>query len=217
MAASAFVLGTLLALTPQTGTNNSLKNRTIPNLKFENADVREAYKYLGKATSTKIEVSPKIQGVVTLQLTNVTFDVALSVISRQVDAKFEYVNDGVKVTPNQPAYGSAGMAPTPEEIAKAKAITEYLESKRAERFSYQGQDLGEAIGELLRSAKVPHIVLVSHQMPIQADLRDVDVLSTLEMLAEKHHIKVEFLESAKVQTLVIRSNSNTKSANISYF
>ena len=217
MAASAFVLGTLLALTPQTGAHNDLKYRIITNLKFENADVREAYKYLGKTVNAKIEVAPSIQGAVTLQLTNVTFDSALAVISRQVDAKYEYVKDGVKITQNQPAFGSAGMAPTPEEIAKAKLITDFLKSKRADRFSYQGQDLGEAIGALLRSANVPHIVLVNHKMPIQAELKDAEVLPMLEMLSANHHLIVEFLPGSNGKTLLVRSNPSPKSANISHF
>jgi hypothetical protein len=74
---------------------DDLSTKIVPRLEYEQADVREALKALFKAVGVPgYTIDPAVQGSVTVNLTNVTFDVALQSVLRQVDATYR-VEGGV--------------------------------------------------------------------------------------------------------------------------
>lgn len=60
----------------------------VPSLEFQEADVREALRSLFKAKNVSYSIAPDVQGAVNVSLKNVTFEVALQNITRQVDATY---------------------------------------------------------------------------------------------------------------------------------
>jgi len=187
-------------------------SRTINKLEFQNADAREALAYIGKAVNAHMVVGPEVQGAVSLSLTNVTFDVAVGAITRQIGATYLYRDNKVVISGSHQGMGAAGAMLTPDQVAEMERVTEFMKSKRVARYQYRGNDLGEAIGTFLRASKVPHLVLVDFRMPIEADLQDVDLYTLLSQFAPKHYLNVRFLPGAKTPTLIIESNRNLKSS-----
>ena len=66
----------------------------IVTLEYEQADVREALKALFKNVGVNYVIAPEIQGTITVNLKNVTFETAIQNVLRQVDATYR-VEGGV--------------------------------------------------------------------------------------------------------------------------
>ncbi|RYG45659.1 hypothetical protein EON79_12120, partial [bacterium] len=81
---------TLLGASPVARAQDpDLSTKIIPTLKYEQVDVREALRALFRAVGNPgYTIDPAVQGTITVNLTNVTFDVALNNILRQVDATY---------------------------------------------------------------------------------------------------------------------------------
>ena len=80
------MIGTFhLAAAQSTGTSH---------VQFEQTDVRTALRQLFRNINVSYAISPNVQGVVTVDLRNVTFETALQNILRQVDATYR-INAGV--------------------------------------------------------------------------------------------------------------------------
>lgn len=62
--------------------------QNIPEIKAEQKDIREVLRDLFKQVGTSYSISPDVQGSVTIQLRNVTFEMALANVVRQVDATY---------------------------------------------------------------------------------------------------------------------------------
>jgi hypothetical protein len=71
-----------------------ISQKQIPSLELEQADVREALRALFKNVNVSYSIAPEVQGPVTVALKNVTFELALQNILRQVDATYR-VEGGV--------------------------------------------------------------------------------------------------------------------------
>ncbi len=56
--------------------------------RFDQADIRQALRDTFKRVGVSYSIAPEVQGVVTLELRNVTFEVALEHILRQVEATY---------------------------------------------------------------------------------------------------------------------------------
>jgi type II secretory pathway component GspD/PulD (secretin) len=93
--ALAAVLGlSLVAFAPTTAFAQDDINSKLVKLEFEQADVREVLKALFKPLNISYSVDNDVQGIVTVNLINVTFETALQNITRQVDATYR-VEGGV--------------------------------------------------------------------------------------------------------------------------
>jgi type II secretory pathway component HofQ len=66
----------------------------IISFEAKSADIRESLRNLFKQVGVSYSIAPEVQGTINLQLTNVTFDVALQNIVRQVDAAY-HIEGGV--------------------------------------------------------------------------------------------------------------------------
>ncbi len=108
IALSVAFLSTLIAALPRTASaqeDNSQKQ--ISSLEFNQADVREAIRSLFKNVNFSYSIAPEVQGPITANLKNVTFETALQNVLRQVDATYrieagvyEIVKKRENLTPN---------------------------------------------------------------------------------------------------------------------
>ena len=105
-------------MSTQSPATDALKAKIIPRIQLANADGREAFANLGKAAGAKIDVANEVQGIVTLELVNVTFDVAMQTMARQLDAIHFYQGDTVYVVRKPTGGGQSMMTPTSAEIAE---------------------------------------------------------------------------------------------------
>src|SRR5580704_10080987 len=94
--AMSFAFGIfLLGATPLIASaQEDISQKTIPSLELDSADVREALRALFKNVNVSYSIAPEVQGTVTVSLKNVTFDLALQNVLRQVDATYR-VEGGV--------------------------------------------------------------------------------------------------------------------------
>lgn len=83
-------------------------NSGLMDLEMSQADVREALRAVFKRADVSYTISPDVQGVVTVSLRNVTLDVALLNVTRQVDATFRIEGGVYQVVKRIPS-GQAGI------------------------------------------------------------------------------------------------------------
>jgi len=93
-----------------------ISQRNVASLELEQADVREAIRALFKNVTVSYSVAPDVQGTVTVNLKNITFETALQNVLRQVDATYR-VEGGVyevvkRAETLAPISGSSEAAPT---------------------------------------------------------------------------------------------------------
>jgi hypothetical protein len=63
-------------------------NKNIPSLQYEGADVREALRALFHSVNVSYSIAPEVQGSITVDLKDQTFETCLQAITRQVDATY---------------------------------------------------------------------------------------------------------------------------------
>lgn len=90
----AFGMFMLVAMPSLAVAQEDVSQKTIPSLELDQADVREALRALFKNVNVSYSIAPEVQGTVTVSLKNVTFDLALQNVLRQVDATYR-VEGGV--------------------------------------------------------------------------------------------------------------------------
>lgn len=90
-ALAVFMVG---GLSRTASAQEDISQKQIPSLELEQADVREALRALFKNVNVSYSIAPEVQGPVTVALKNVTFELALQNILRQVDATYR-VEGGV--------------------------------------------------------------------------------------------------------------------------
>ena len=88
-----------LVSTIRTASAQSAPQDTIATLEFHNADAREAIRQLFKTGGRSFTVDPAVQGSVTLSLRNVSFDTALTNLTRQVDATYRVEDSRYEILP----------------------------------------------------------------------------------------------------------------------
>ncbi len=87
----------------------------LPEVVFEQADAREALRWLFRKGLIGGTIAPDVQGVVTLSLRNVTWETALQNVTRQVDASYRvtegwfYVVRHEEFTLIEPSHPSADL------------------------------------------------------------------------------------------------------------
>ncbi|MGV3614361.1 MAG: hypothetical protein ACO1SV_03405 [Fimbriimonas sp.] len=84
--------------------DDDLLVRIVPSVEFQSADVRHALRQLFRNQGVSYTVAPDVQGTVTLSLTNVTFETALTNLTRQVDATYR-IEGGVILIVKRPSDG----------------------------------------------------------------------------------------------------------------
>ncbi len=93
----------------------------LPEVQFDRLDAREAFRWLFKTALIGGTVSPDVQGVVTLDLRNVTWETALQNVTRQVDATYRVRNGWFEVISRErnepPPLPSFTGEPGPIDIA----------------------------------------------------------------------------------------------------
>ena len=96
-----------------------ISQKMVPSLELEQADVREALRALFKNVSVSYSIAPEVQGSVTANMRNVSFQTALQNVLRQVDATYRVeggVYEIIKRTDTVgPAVSSGG--PTPSNVS----------------------------------------------------------------------------------------------------
>ncbi|RYG28902.1 hypothetical protein EON81_27705, partial [bacterium] len=125
--ALAMALGaTLLGASPAARAQDpDLGSKIIPTLKYEQVDVREALRALFKAVGNPgYTIDPAVQGTITVNLSNVTFDIAINNILRQVDATYrldggiyQIIRREIDQTP-QPGTDSTTVAPLSNDVLR---------------------------------------------------------------------------------------------------
>ncbi len=74
-----------------------VRDQIIPYIELLNADIHEALRTLFKTHGIKVSIGPGIHGGVTIALRNVTVQIALEYILRQVDATFRIDGDTILI------------------------------------------------------------------------------------------------------------------------
>ena len=122
---------------PATG-QTPLESHVITQVSFQNTDIRQVLQQLFKIVQVSYSVSPDVQGVVTVELQNVTFQVALQNVLRQVDATYR-VNQGVyEVIHHQNE--STDKVQTPDQM------------ETADHFTFKNTDVREAIRRIFKAS-----------------------------------------------------------------
>jgi hypothetical protein len=104
---------------------DDILTQIVPSLEFQEADVREALRSLFRSKNVSYSIAPDVQGTVNVSLKNVTFEVALQNITRQVDATYR-IEGGVfniirrEVTTSDVPTGldPATVAPTSTKVVR---------------------------------------------------------------------------------------------------
>lgn len=98
------------------------KDRIIPSLEFNDADVRDALRVLFKTVNVPYVINSDVQGTVTCSLTNVPFETALRNILSQVNATYRVEGGVYTILVKQDAGsrpvgdgGDGGFTPTTTE------------------------------------------------------------------------------------------------------
>lgn len=107
----ALVVGAFLLGAPMRALAQDPKDKIIPSLELDQADVREALKILFKDIGVSYTVAPDVQGTVTVRLKDVPFETALRNILSQVGATYA-VEGGVYNIKNRTVDAPVGTTPT---------------------------------------------------------------------------------------------------------
>lgn len=76
-------------------------NIPVPFIEFDRTDVRVALSWLFQKVHTDYRFDPKVKGLITVSLRNVTFETALQNIARQADATYRIENGVYEVEPRE--------------------------------------------------------------------------------------------------------------------
>ncbi|MEQ1822685.1 MAG: hypothetical protein ABL949_09255, partial [Fimbriimonadaceae bacterium] len=79
---------TLVVAAPMSSAQNDPRDKVIASLELQSADVRDALQILFKNVDVSYTVAGDVQGTVTVNLKNQTFEVVLQAILKQADATY---------------------------------------------------------------------------------------------------------------------------------
>ncbi len=94
-------------------------NTIIPSLEYQQADVREALRALFKTVGVSYSIAPEVQGPITVSLKNVTFDVALQDVLRQVNATYRITGGVYEIVPKEDNTGGTTEGTAPQTTPAA--------------------------------------------------------------------------------------------------
>jgi len=86
--ATVFGLSLFGGLVPSAYAQDDPRDKRIPNLELESADVRDALKALFRSVGVSFTIDADVMGTVTVSLKDVPFETALQAILKQVDATY---------------------------------------------------------------------------------------------------------------------------------
>jgi len=89
-----------------------VSGQIIKDVQFEQKDVRQAIRELFKSVGVSYSIAPEVQGTITVALHNVTFEVALQNVLRQVDATYRIEGGVYEVVHQSGNFGD----PVPPEL-----------------------------------------------------------------------------------------------------
>ncbi len=112
------------ALFPQGANPPDRSQAIVPVVEFQNADVREAVRWLFRKGLFGGTVAPEVQGVVTVSLRNVPWELALQQVLRQVEATYRIEHGFYEVVRREDeAFGPIVEPPAPwPSVADRQAI-----------------------------------------------------------------------------------------------
>ncbi len=84
----AFGISMLAGMPTSAAAQEDVSQKQVSSLELNQADVREALRSVFKNVNVSYSIAPEVQGTVTVSLKNVTLEVALQNILRQVDATY---------------------------------------------------------------------------------------------------------------------------------
>jgi len=156
----------LLVLEPQAPSRRQRPELTSPQNRYEfnQVDVRIALREVFKQSHQSYTIDPAVQGVVTLSLMNVSFDVALENIVRQVDATYR-IDGGVYMIFPRP--GSRPAIRRDERIDFASDSSDITISSK-----------NEAPATMVQDSRFLYVLIGSRLEKIQkSDMKIVQVIS----------------------------------------
>jgi hypothetical protein len=106
----AFLALGVVAPATSFGQDTDPRNKIIPNVQFDNSDVRDALKVLFRSVGVSYSVAPEVQGFVTANLKEVAFEAALRNLLNQVDSTYR-IEGGIYTIIRKPAENPIGVNP----------------------------------------------------------------------------------------------------------
>lgn len=95
-----------------------ISQKMIPSLELEQADVREALRALFKNVTVSYSIAPEVQGSVTANMRNVSFQTALQNVLRQVDATYRVEGGVYEIIKRAESVGpNITTGPTPTNVS----------------------------------------------------------------------------------------------------
>jgi type II secretory pathway component GspD/PulD (secretin) len=175
----AFALsGLLLFCSPAFASQDPL-TRTIPEISFTNADVREARRVVAKTSETNYTIDPRIQGTVTLSLTNASVINVYIALGKAVRATVRVEGGIVNFIPE--------ANPTSELLQKEKL-----------NLTFNGLSMGEAMTELFREFGESFVLAPEVKGTVYASLYDKTLGEMLDALASVHNFQYRVQNSVVV-------------------
>jgi type II secretory pathway component GspD/PulD (secretin) len=141
----AFGISLLSAVPATANAQADVSQKQISSLELNQADVREAIRSLFKNVDVSYSIAPEVQGQVTVSLKNVSFQLALENILRQVDATYR-IEAGVYEIVKKTASGT--LFPNPD----GQGPTSVIEGPTIRRIKIRSADPA-FIAEMLGAAR----------------------------------------------------------------
>lgn len=185
--------------------------RIIPSMEVQQADVRETLRQLFKQVKVPYSIAPNVQGTVTMSLKNITFEVALQNLTRQVDATYRIRNGLVEVLlkPSSPdvsfiIHDPAPHFPTTPPVMVPPVITadrQFVYILRGEHLSkVEKKELKIVAGRRLNPGGPMPPVGPDTGAKVTAKFTGEDVRTALRKVFERHKVSWEL--SPEVQGVV---------------
>jgi len=168
----------------------------IDNLSFQAAEIRSVIRFLADYGSVNVVVAPKVQGTVTINLHNVTWDQALKIIGRTYDLAVVFEDDGyIRVLPSM----DYRKERTELDQHQAQAMTlAQLEVKIVRLANTAAEEIRESVKSLMSErgkvdADQRTNSLILQEVPDNIE-RVVDFIKQLDRPARQIKISAQLLE-----------------------
>jgi len=159
-------------------TNWTQMSHNLISLKFTNFDARHAIVKLFLRAKKQYVIEPKVHGTLTVELHNVTFDVALQNMLRQVDASYR-IEKGTYVIVAKPMPKlTIPFIPAKESKSTPTGLI---------TFKMDNADVRQVLREIFKSAKVSYSIAPEVQGALDVDLKDASFDVALKMVLDRVH------------------------------
>src|SRR5688500_12694690 len=119
---------------PVNATAQDLRDRTVPSLELQDADVRDALRLLFESVGvTNYTIASDVQGRITVKLTNVAFETALRNILDQVGATWS-IEAGIYQIKKREEPPAPSTGPTTPETPQATNVIRKIQIQHADPY-----------------------------------------------------------------------------------